>query len=426
MFKPEMRLNGTVTTLAYGGKGILRTPDQFVVFVPFTAPGDLIECKLTKVKKNYAEADLLQVITPSKERVTPLCPYFGTCGGCQLQHLAYDAQSEYKRLNVEEALRRVYPEATVTISKATQAWGYRTHVTMTMKPESTGYQVGYFTVDNKTLVEALECPIFCSKDDPILATLNAMCHELTPADRFDAKVKVLKDTNQKYVFNFHFKKLPSNFASLAKKYLSENLVGIAGNAIKETVTHGKIKTSLTVEGKKFVTHPDAFLQAHPEQSALIYAEIKNFFKESPVNLLIDLYSGIGITSVLAAPFAKEVVGVEFNKKAVELAKMNARYQNIGNATFKEMRVEDEIQSLLKKNPEAAILNPPREGLNSFVAKYLAESDIQKIVYLSCQPATLARDLGVFKMNGFKLDKAQAFDMFPETGHVETLVTLTRI
>lgn len=420
-----MRLNGTVTTLAYGGKGILRTPDQFVVFVPFTAPGDLIECKLTKVKKNYAEADLLQVITPGKERITPLCPYFGTCGGCQLQHLAYDAQTEYKRLNVEEALRRVYPDIAVSISKATQEWGYRTHITMTMKPEPAGYKVGYFTVDNKTLIEAKECPIFCSKEDPILATLNAMSHELIPADRFEAKVKVLKDSNQKFVFNFHFKKLPSNFAALAKKYLSDHLVGICGNSIKETVTHGKIKTSLTVDGKKFVTHPDAFLQAHSELSALIYGEIRDFFQKSPVNLLIDLYSGVGITSVLAAPFAKEVVGVEFNKKAIELAKMNARFQNIGNASFKEMKVEDEIVSLLERNPEAAILNPPREGLNSFVTKYLAESKLQKILYLSCQPATLARDLAVFKENGFKLDKAQAFDMFPQTGHVETLVTLNR-
>lgn len=420
-----MRLNGTVTTLAYGGKGILRTDDQFVVFIPFTAPGDLIECQLTKVKKNYAEANLLKVVTPSKDRVTPLCPYFGTCGGCQLQHIAYDAQSEYKRLNVEEALRRVYPEVAVSLSKATQEWGYRTHITMTMKPSATGYQVGYFTVDNKTIIEATECPIFCSKEDPILATLNAMCHELTPSDHFEAKVKVLKDSNQKFVFNFHFKKLPANFAVIAKKYTSDHLVGICGNSIKETVTNGKIKTSLTVEGKKFVTHPDAFLQAHPEQSALVYAEIKDFFQKSPVNLLIDLYSGVGITSILAAPFAKEVVGVEFNKKAIELAKMNVRYQNIGNATFKEMKVEDEIQELLKRNPEAAILNPPREGLNSFVAKYLGESNLKKIVYLSCQPATLARDLAVFKENGFKLDKAQAFDMFPQTGHIETLVTLTR-
>lgn len=424
MYKTDMRLNGAITTLAFGGKGILRSADQFVVFVPFTAPGDLIECRLTRVKKNYAEGDLLKVITPSKDRVAPLCPYFGKCGGCQLQHLSYDAQSEYKRLNVEEAIRRIYPDVHVTLSKATKIWGYRTHVTMTLKPEAAGYQAGYFTVDNKTLIEAVVCPIFCSSNDPVLSTLNAMAHELIPQDRFDGKVKVIKDKNQKYVFNFHFKKLPSNFAATAKKYLSEHVAGISGNSIKETVTFGKITTSILVDGKKFFTHPDAFLQAHPEQSALIYSEIKNIFQN--VQLLIDLYSGIGITSILAAPLVKEVIGVEYNKKAVELAKMNAKSHNAGNATFKAMKVEDEIQSCLMKNPEAAIVNPPREGLDPFVAKCLAESKIQRLVYLSCQPATLARDLHVFKENGFAISKAQAFDMFPQTGHIETLVTLKKL
>ncbi len=425
MYKTDMSLKGTVTALAYGGNGILRTDDKFVVFIPFTAPGDQVECKLTKVKKNYAEGELIQVITPSKERITPLCPYFGTCGGCQLQHIAYEAQSEYKRLNVEEALRRVYPDVSVSISKATKIWDYRTHVTMTMKPGDRGYKTGYFTVDNKTILEAKECPIFCKKEDTILSTLNQMCHEFIPVDRFEAKVKVLKDSNNRYIFNFHFKKLPSNFASVSKKYISEHLAGISGNSMRDNMTFGKIKPSLIVNGEKFVTHPDAFLQAHPEQSALIYDEIKSFFLTSNVKLLIDLYSGIGITSILAAPYAKEVVGIEFNRKAVELAKENARNHNVGNAIFKAAMVEDELVDLLDRNPEAAILNPPREGLNPDVTNALAKSKIQKIVYLSCQPATLARDLSIFKEQGFNLDKAQAFDMFPQTGHIETLVTLSR-
>lgn len=417
-------IQGTVTSLAYGGKGILRTPEQMVIFVPFTAPGDVIECRLTRVKKNYAEGTLVSILKPSAIRTTPLCPYFGTCGGCQLQHMTYPAQAAYKQKAVHDAISRIYPDAQVTLSEAAPLWAYRTHISMTLRTTETGFIGGYFAEDNNSLVQATECPIFCDKSDPILKILAAFIAELTPEGREDGKVKVLKDSNQNHIFSFHFKHLPKNFAVVSKKYLKDALIGISGSGIGQNATSGTLEMNFSIDGKQFTTSPDAFLQAHPEQSAEIYREVGKYLEASPANLLIDLYCGIGVSSILASPFAKAIEGVEMNKTAVKLAKKNADRAKLAHVNFTVNSVEKELDSLLKKNPDAAIVNPPREGLSREVAEKLATSQLKTIIYISCQPATLSRDLQILKKGGYSLKKVQAFDMFPQTGHVETLAFLS--
>lgn len=413
-------IHGTVNTLAYGGKGILRTPDQFVLFVPFTAPGDNIECRIVKRKKNYGEAELVRIIEPSCERTLPACSHFGVCGGCQLQHLTYEAQLKAKQKVVQEALKC----PNVPIFAADPIYNYRTHVTLTLKASQGGYKVGYFATDHTSLVEVKECPIFCKKNDPIMEIVKNFCHKLSPESDHEAKLKILK-SNDQYILSFHFKKLPRNFATIAHEYHSAPIIGILGNSIHKNIPLGKVDIQFKIDQYRFFTEPAAFLQAHPQQSQEIYRAIANYFKNISIPFLIDLYCGIGISSILVSPFVKSIASIELNQKAIQFAKKNAYENGALNIEFQANRVEMALDSLLKQHPKGAILNPPREGLAREVAEKIAISSIEHLLYISCQPMTLARDLAILKEGGFHLSQAQAFDMFPQTGHVETLAILAR-
>lgn len=386
----------------------MKNPDQPVVFIPFTAPGDEVECQITSLKKNYAEGELVEVLSPSPERVTPRCPYFGVCGGCQLQHLNYETQVDHKRNVVQDALKRVYPDVKVSISKADPIWEYRRHITLTLKEG----KLGYYALDNRTVIPVKECPIFTSKEDPIFDRIQHIASCCS-----GGKVKILKTVEHTYIAAFHFKEIPPRFWHLAEDVLQDPLIGILANGKGKGIT----ETQIVVEGTSFTVDPFTFLQVHPEQSREIYAFIKNYMAERKPHLLLDLYCGMGISTVLAAPYVEKVIGVERNGRAIERAKAH----KIPHVHFLAKDVEEALPSLLRQKPDTALVNPPREGLDKRVARQLAESSLLRILYISCQPATLARDLQVFKDKEFKLKWVQAFDMFPQTGHVETLVVLER-
>lgn len=401
-------VRGKVKTLSYGGKGIMKNPGQPVVFIPFTCPEDEIECQITQVKKNYSEAILKKILSPSSDRIVPLCPYFGTCGGCQLQHLSYEAQLHYKQSIVQEFLKKIDASIEVAISPAQPIWEYRRHITLTIKQG----RLGYYALDNQTLIEVEMCPIFTQRGDPIfdrIRSLTSSCNE--------GKVKILKTASHKYILGFHFKQIPHAFWEVAQDIFFDPIIGITANGQKK----GVVETSISVDGFKFVVDASTFLQVHADQSEQIYKAIKQYFKQCPAGLLLDLYCGIGISSVLVAPYAKQIIAVEIHRRAIEMAKSH----KIPHINFQSKPVEEAALELVNQKPDAAIVNPPREGLNRTVAVKLSESTLERIVYVSCQPATLTRDLQIFKEKGFKLKKAQAFDMFPQTGHVETLVILER-
>lgn len=401
-------IRGKIIDLAYGGKGVMKNPDQPVVFIPFTAPGEDVECEVIQVKKNYFEALPRKIFKPSSERVTPPCPYFGTCGGCQLQHLNYETQIQHKQKVVQNFIQRIYPNVNVSISRASPIWAYRRHVTLTIRQG----QLGYYALDNLTLIEVEECPIFTSQKNPIFNLIRRLVSSFS-----EGKVKILKTVANEYILSFHFKEVPRNFWALAEEIFFDPIIGIRANSIKKGVT----ETKVTVDGIEFVVDPSIFIQVHPEQSEQIYKEIKKYFMKIPARILLDLYCGIGISSVLVAPYARQIFGVEMDRRAIEIA----RTKKFSHIHFQAKDVRAALSLLLSKHPDAAIINPPREGIDRKVAEKISISRLERIVYVSCQPATLMRDLQIFNEQKFKLVNVQAFDMFPQTGHVETLAILER-
>lgn len=231
---PDKVHTGTVVALAFGGQGIIRH-EGLVVFVPFSAIGEKISFQITSSKKNYAQGCLVEVLEPSSSRVVPPCPYFGRCGGCQLQHLDYAAQLEAKRVWVEEALQRSggWKEARVPpVTPAKSVWHYRRRVAFHMKPESAGFAIGYIANDNTTTLEVKECQIFTDTSDTIIADTRRLCHDLKSAGVKEGRVNVLRIDDKKYVLDFHFTSMPKNAQKIfsAREGIPNTITGITAMA----------------------------------------------------------------------------------------------------------------------------------------------------------------------------------------------------
>lgn len=416
---------GTVIALAFGGQGIIRH-EGLVVFVPFAAIGDKLTFQIVTSKKNYAQGRIVDILEPSPQRVKPKCPYFGRCGGCQLQHLDYPAQLEAKRVWVEEALQRVggWQEASVPpVVPALSVWHYRRRVAFHLKPTERGYDLGYVSTDNQTIIVVDQCPIFVDEHDPLLKELKRIVQQFDNRGIKEGRLNVLKIEEGKYILDFHFTSLPHNIEKVLGKRenIPDSIVGITVAAPSRSLKYGTIEANLVVDGIEFTYSPKTFMQNHPDQSLLIYQEVIRQIQEP--GTVLDLYCGIGISSLLLARSGRRVVGVESNADAVKLAQQSAKANGIKRTEFLHDDVAEVLGSLLaKENPSCVIVNPPREGLADSVRQVLKDAAPPRIIYVSCMPSTLARDLKALE---YHPEAVMAYDMFPQTTHVETILTLSK-
>lgn len=419
-------VQGIVSALAFGGEGILRA-DGLVIFVPFTAPGDTIRCRITSKKKNFARGELINIIEKSPQRTTPRCPYFGTCGGCQLQHITYEAQVQHKRTCVEDALLRIGKlplERAPEIVPSQHHWAYRRHVTLTLQPHEGHYIAGYIGVDNHTVIKVDVCPIFVPEEDRVIINLQKLVGQIRAGS--SGKVSILKQEDG-CLLQFHFAEMPENCASVCENAVQGNLwKGIAVSTPTHTLSFGVVEAKCQIDTLTFDFSLRAFIQNHPEQSLNIYRQICQIAKKTTAQHILDLYCGIGISSILLAQMGASVVGVESNREAVKLAKQNAQNNRIQKTRFMEADVGKILHALLlKEKPDLVIVNPPRIGLEERVRHALLEHGPRHLIYVSCNPTTLARDLQQLGNSGYRISYCEAFDMFPQTAHIETLVHMTR-
>ncbi len=478
---------GRVLTLTSEGQGVLRH-NNFVVFIPFTAPGDRILYRIINRKKNFAQGELIEVLEPSPIRTVPLCRYYGRCGGCQLQHMTYKGQLESKRQMVEDALKRIgkFPEIFVEPVVAAQLnWAYRRHVTLKIVATEEFLKAGYIAVDHVSFVPVEHCPIFISEDDPAIQELQCLLRNFSTNNFLDGKAVLFKNEDHKLILSLRFKpdlppmngsdsnsfplearknkgailanitplfseplvrasreKITSNMTAFIgsksgfnksftfpqgmiedflKKY--PRWIGIVIHIDEKKWTWGEVKAVIKVDELRLICSPDVFTQNHPEQSLKIYQHVSNLVS-LPHAKVWDLYCGIGISSLLLAKQGHAVIGVEYNHESVELAKENALLNQIETAQFIQGDVEQILQRKLEK-PDVIVINPPRIGITPLVIKEILKRKPKIIIYVSCMPSTLARDLNRLCADGYKISLVQPYDMFPQTSHVETLVQLLR-
>jgi 23S rRNA (uracil1939-C5)-methyltransferase len=417
-------ITGTIESIAFGGNGILKD-NGLVVFVPFTAPQDQATIALTQKKKNYARGSLLVLNSPGPDRTEPACPHFGSCGGCQFQHIAYPAQLKIKQRFLEDALQRIAKLAIPIppIVPAPHPYHYRCHITLRMKPRAQGFQLGYTGHDNTTFIPITTCPLFCPKQDTILADAQHLVSKLHSTGINQATLRLFKHSDG-YLLAFQFSPhCPANI-ELCEEALRTypRIQAILIQSPLETHTFGTPQCHTASLGIHAAYSPYGFVQNYPEQRDAMYQKILDDLPSDAAKIL-DLYCGIGMTSLLFASQGKTVIGIESNPECIAMAEQNAKHNALTNVSFHRKKAEESAPILATFQPDSVLCNPPREGLDPSVIEALTAHRIPYIQYLSCNPATLARDLKLLIQSGYRVEKLQGFDMFPQTTHVETLVLL---
>jgi 23S rRNA (uracil1939-C5)-methyltransferase len=394
-----MSLDLRVEKLIYGGEGLSRL-DGEVVFTPFVLPGEAIEVDRAESRGHVQRARLLRVAEPSPDRIEPVCPLFGRCGGCHYQHAGYEAQLRFKREILIETLRRVgrieFDAGRVGMESA-EPFGYRNRTQFHFERG----RMGYRTMNSRTLVEIRQCPISSPKINEVIATLNRMVRDRRWPD-FVESLEVFTDESQ-VQWNVLESRRP--VAKRFFEWLAAEMPGTVDGPLEYAV-NGDL---FTVSGSSFF-QVNRFLLPRLADLAI---------GENHEGTAWDLYAGAGLFTLPIARRFDRVVAVEAGKSALDLR------HNADRARIKADVVIEQTEAFLaaaRTAPDFVLADPPRAGLGKAATACLLALRPPKLVIVSCDPATLARDLAVLAP-AFQIDRMTLVDLFPQTFHMETIVEL---
>ncbi len=418
-----------IEKLVYGGKGIGRLENK-TCFVPFVLPEELVEVDIKKEKKSFLECQLKQVIKKSPDRIEPACKYFTYCGGCDYQHIPYEKQLQIKKDILSETLSRIGKLQEVQIEKVIPSenpFFYRNKAQVKIK----GEKVGFYKKESKEIVNIDYC--YLLKED-INQSIKGL-KEILPLLTFQPLEVHFYSSNQddmlvKFIYPGRIKRFPLGIKHL-KGFLSKNIKGIGIYRRKRDGTDEKVFTVGNTYGFEkigeitFRVSIDSFFQVNRFQVKNLINEVVEEFKEGFYKNVLDLYCGVGTLTIPVAQYVERITGVELNPYAVYDANHNRKINSIKNAKFLKMESREGIKLIDKESFDAVILDPPRTGLSKIIVEKITASSIKKVVYVSCNPSTLARDINLFKEGGFELRKVKMIDMFPQTYHIETIAVLEK-
>ncbi len=400
-----------LTSVAHGGTALGRYEGR-VIFVPYALPGEVVRVETVEERERYAHARLLEVLTPSAERVSPPCPHFGRCGGCHWQHAAYEAQLRFKTQVVADQLARLGrltdPPVEPTLADPT-GWAYRNQARF--HPAAVE-GLGFLAADSEEVVPVETCLILhpllaelydlLDLDLPDLRALTLRCGAAT--EELMIILETEEDEPPSLLLN-----LPASCVLMLSDGRAVNLVG--DNHITEVVA-----------GRSYRISAPSFFQANTEQAARLVELALAWLEPQAHEHILDGYCGVGLFTVPLAEQAALVTAVEENPAAVEDLLLNTA--GLENVSVVEGTVEAALANL-EASLDAALVDPPRTGLTPQALAGLVAAAPRRLVYVSCDPATLARDARALTQAGYRLDRAQPVDMFPQTYHVETVSLWTR-
>lgn len=398
-----------IESLAHLGAGIARDGGK-VVFVPYTAPGDLVRARLVEDKPRFARAVLEEVLEPSPYRVDPLCPYFGDCGGCQWQHVDYATQTQYKSRIMAEQLAHVgrLPGVDVrpTIGMG-DPWGYRNSARLTVGPNGA---LGFQRAESHEVVAVEDCLILHPLLRDLLRTLDVEFPELRAltlraSTRTGERMIVLETAGDEP---------PEMEVDIPVSCVLALEDGRVATLIGETAIHEE------VAGRRYRISPTSFFQVNTWGAERLVEIVAEALEPQGWERLLDLYCGVGLFGLALAGRVGEVVGVESAPSAVADALVNA--EGMDNVTLVEGFAE-EAMAALEGGFDLAIVDPPRGGVHPAALRALVEKRPRRIAYVSCEPTTLARDCAALAGAGYRLRWVQPVDMFPQTYHIESVALL---
>jgi 23S rRNA (uracil1939-C5)-methyltransferase len=395
-----------LTTLAHGGEALGRLPDGRAVFVPFALPGERVRARVIEEKSRYLRAELVEVISPSAQRVPPRCAHYGVCGGCHYQHLLYEAQLAARSVVLSDQLERIGGIAIPPVQPAvaSQPWNYRNHVQFHLTP---GGKLGYYTHDARRVFPVEECHL-----------PQELINRVWPQLEFDGLPEVERvglrqgdEGDLQLILESSDPRPPE--INIEELDISVVHLSPAGSL----VLAGSAATTITLLGRSFQVSAGSFFQVNPSMAEKMVAYVLGEANLPAEAVLLDVYCGVGLFSAFLAPLARRLIAIEASEQACN--DFAANLDEFDHVELYQAPAED-VLPVLDAKPDLIIVDPPRSGLGRGCLQALLTLFAPVIVYVSCDPATLARDGRRLIQGGYQLQKITPFDLFPQTYHVESV------
>ncbi|MBQ6322994.1 MAG: 23S rRNA (uracil(1939)-C(5))-methyltransferase RlmD [Lachnospiraceae bacterium] len=457
----------SIDSLTGSGQGIGRLQTEggdkgLAVFVKDTVPGDVIRAKIIKIKSSYVVAKLEEILTPSPDRITPRCPAARACGGCQLQMMNYEAQKKYKRQAVADVLERVggFAPGSFRVEEVKgmeQPWNYRNKAQYPVGTDRAGRPVaGFYAGHTHSIIPAGDCYIGAPSDTPIRSAILSWMEEYG--------ISAYSETTREGLIRHIY--IRTGFVS------GEILVMLVANAAKlphepelisalRSISHfpeggpanphiagillntntrdtnvilgekcrilwGKDYLEDSIGSVRYRISWQSFYQVNPYATRILYDTVLQFANLTGNETVWDIYCGIGTISLFLAREARWVYGVEIVPEAIRNARANAALNGLANTTFFAGKAEEVLPAQYEREgirADVMVVDPPRKGCQEAVLQTMLRARPQRIVYVSCDPGTLARDLKMLRMGGYRLEKVQPVDMFPQTANIECVAMM---
>ena len=442
-----------IEDMGVDGEGIGKA-DGITLFIKDAVIGDVVQAKIMKMKKSYGYARLLEVLTSSPYRVEPKCPVSRPCGGCQLQALSYDKQLEFKENKVRNNLKRIGGFTDIPmepIAGMKEPYHYRNKAQFPIGRDKDGkLTAGFYAARTHSLIPVDECYLGAKINEPILGKILQIMEQehIEPYDekthtglvrhiliRFGFTTKEIM-----VCFILNGKKLPKQEKFIAALTEIPGMTSISVNRNEKDTNVIMGEKTITIWGSDYITDyigdikyqisPQSFYQVNPAQTKVLYEKALEYAGLTGTETVWDLYCGIGTISLFLAQKAKKVFGVEIVPQAIADAKKNAALNDITNVDFFVGKAEEVYPSYVSEHKEEAkaeviVVDPPRKGCEESLLSTIVSMAPERIVYVSCDSATLARDLKYLCGHGYELKRVQAVDQFCQTGHCETVVLLSK-
>ncbi|MDA8125559.1 MAG: class I SAM-dependent RNA methyltransferase [Deltaproteobacteria bacterium] len=399
--KAGERLTITIGDVAFGGDGVGRAGER-VVFVPFVCDGDEAEVEIIEVKKRYARGRVVRLLAPADRRVEPPCPYYTRCGGCRMQHIAYPHQLELKGRQVRETFARIarLPALSVLpVIASPQPFGYRGKAEFHLAGgRGSARRIGLMALASHDLVEVERCAIV--------------------AESINRKYGALRETLRQGLLRHPGER---------RVFWSDGPEESSAPGKTEEPATGDV-TRIVLE-KRLTVSREGFFQANEALVGELVAQVLEMAALTGGETVVDAYGGCGLFSLFLAPRAGRLFGIEGDREAVRCAGINLQRAGFADATFFQGDVGAVMAKELVlpgKKADVVILDPPRDGCGDGVLSAVAALEPQRIVYVSCNPATQARDCLQLAELGYQLQRLQPLDMFPQTAHIECVALLTPV
>ncbi|UOE94506.1 23S rRNA (uracil(1939)-C(5))-methyltransferase RlmD [Alkalihalobacillus sp. LMS39] len=437
-----------IEDLTHEGAGVAKI-EGYALFIPKALPGERAKVKVLKVNKGYGFGKVMETIDQSDERVDPICPIYDQCGGCQLQHLSYEAQLSQKQKQVKDVLERIGKLTDVKVHPTIgmeNPWRYRNKAQVPVADREGGLVAGFYQQRSHEIINMDECFIQHEANDEVVQTVKSICEQYGVRGYNEQTHRgTLRHVVARYglmtgetmvVLITRTAELPHKDEIIEQirtklpkvKSIVQNINGKKTNVIfgdKTVVLWGEPYIYDFIGDIKFAISARSFYQVNPEQTKALYDKALEYANLSGHETVIDAYCGIGTISLFLAQKAKHVYGVEIVPQAIDDAKRNAKLNHIENADFAVGEAENVIPWWYAQGIRADVIvvDPPRKGCDEKLLQTIIQMKPKRVVYVSCNPATLARDLRILEDGGYGTKEVQPVDMFPHTNHIENVAVL---